>query len=74
MILADTFGMPVDLEKIKALRLKKNWSFADAAQAAGFTNRQRWYQIESGTYDNITIRTLEAMAAALGVKAKDLLK
>lgn len=66
--------MPIDLDKIKTLRTKKGWSFANAAEAAQLSNRQHWYQIESGLKSNITIDTLEKMAVALGVKAKDLLK
>lgn len=45
-----------------------------AAQAAGLSNRQHWHQIENGSKPNLTVATLEKIAAALGVKAKDLLK
>jgi transcriptional regulator with XRE-family HTH domain len=64
----------LDTEKMKALRLKLGLSMDDAARRAGFASRQQWYQIESGNVTNIKLETLNAIAAALGVKAKDLLK
>lgn len=66
--------MPLDFAKIKKLREGKGWSLAKAAQLAGFKSRQQWYQVESGTVTNVKLDTLEAIARALGVKAKDLLK
>ena len=53
---------------------KRGLSMDTAAQNAQLANRQRWYIIESGRKTNITIDTLNRIAAALGVKAKDLLK
>jgi transcriptional regulator with XRE-family HTH domain len=38
------------------------------------TNRQYWNAVESGLRSNLTIETLEKVATALGVRAKDLLK
>jgi transcriptional regulator with XRE-family HTH domain len=64
----------LDLDKLKSLRIQQSLSFEQAAKAAGFANRQRWYEIESGTKMNITLDTLDKLAHALGVKAKDLLK
>ncbi len=67
--------VPLDCEKIKQLRERLGLSQADAAVKAGFkAGRQYWYNIESGQRINIKIETLERIAAALGVKAKDLLK
>lgn len=59
---------------MKALREKKGLSQADAAKAAGLANQAAWQQIESGARPNPTIDTLDRIAKALGVKAKDLLK
>jgi transcriptional regulator with XRE-family HTH domain len=69
-----TNGVSLDVEKVKALRMKCGLSLDAAARAAGFTNRQRWFEIESGAKTNITLETLDKLARALGVKAKDLLK
>lgn len=47
---------------------------AEAAERAGLTGKQVWSDLEQGRRSNITLETLERIAAALGVKAKDLLK
>lgn len=67
-------SMPIDIEKIKALREKKGLTQVHAAKLAGLANRQHWNQIESGLRDNLTIKSLEKVAEALGVRGKDLLK
>lgn len=64
----------LDIAKIKALREKLGLSQEAAAAAAGMKTRQQWYTIESGTKPNVSIDTLNKIAAALGVKARDLLK
>lgn len=64
----------LDTEKVKKLREKLGLSQDEAAQRAGLANRQQWYLIESGQRANITMETLGKIAAALGVKAKDLLR
>ncbi len=64
----------LDIAKIKSLREKAGLSVADAARAAGLKSRQHWQGVESGTAANPTLQTIEAIAKALGVKAKDLLK
>ncbi|QOV91075.1 helix-turn-helix transcriptional regulator [Humisphaera borealis] len=66
--------MGIDLDKVKALREKRGLTQDEAAKLAGLPNRQKWYQLESGRIANPTIATLEAIAKALGVKARDLLK
>lgn len=66
--------MPLDVEKIRELREKAGMSQAEAAEKAGLKTRQRWHQIESGTITNIELDTLERIATALSVRAKDLLK
>ena len=65
--------MPLDTEKIRKLRERAGLSQAEAAERAGFTTRQRWHQIESGAVPNIELDTLERVAKAVGVKARDLL-
>jgi transcriptional regulator with XRE-family HTH domain len=47
-------------------------SSAKLAELSG--GRQQWNDIESGRRKNLTIDTLNKIATALGVKAKDLLK
>ena len=66
--------MLLDLPKIKRLREQAGLSQTQAAEKAGLKSRQRWYQIEGGHIQNIELDTLAALAKALGVKAKDLLK
>ena len=63
-----------DHEKMRRLREKLELTQEQAAAKAGLTSRQQWNDIESGRRASITITTLEKIAAALGVKAKDLLK
>lgn len=65
--------MPVDLQKIKQLREKLGLTQEQAARAAGFKTRQSWNLIESGKHIP-RVDTLERVADALGVKAKDLLR
>jgi transcriptional regulator with XRE-family HTH domain len=65
--------MGVDLDKIRSLREKLKLSQEAAAIKAGFTSRQAWYKIESGQQEPL-VSTLERIAKALGVKAKDLLQ
>lgn len=71
---ADKSAIPIDTAKIKELREGLGLSMAEAARRAKLPSRGRWWQIESGDLENVTVVTLERIAAALGVKAKDLLK
>lgn len=64
----------LDIEKILKLRESLGLTQEQAAQKAGFKTRQHWYKIESGNAGSVTLETLERVAKALGVKAKDLLK
>jgi transcriptional regulator with XRE-family HTH domain len=66
--------MGLDVEKIKSLREKLGLSMQDAAEKAGIGSRQNWNKIESGANTNVKLETLEAIAKALGVSAKSLLK
>ena len=64
----------LDLHKMKSLREKLELTMDAAATKAGFSSRQQWYNIESGRRSDVSVSTLEKLAEALGVKAKDLLK
>ena len=64
----------LDKDKLKARREKLGLTMEQAAKAAGFASRQRWCDIESGRRVNLTLDVLDSIAAALGCKAKDLLK
>ena len=67
--------MGLDRAKIKRLREQAALTHAAAAERAGLKGRrQAWYDIEAGRRANIKLETLERVAKALGVKAKDLLK
>jgi DNA-binding XRE family transcriptional regulator len=64
----------LDIEKLRKLREKAGLSQEDAAKRAGLNSRQAWYNIESGLQANVTMTTLDSLAKALGVKARDLVK
>jgi len=65
----------LDVEKIERLRKGLGISQAEAAIKAELGGgRQQWNNIVKGRQDGITLATLEKIAAALGVQAKDLLK
>jgi len=66
--------VPINFEKIRELREKLGLTQLEAAKRAGFKTKQEWYRIESGENGDLRVSTLESVAAALGVKAKDLLK
>jgi transcriptional regulator with XRE-family HTH domain len=66
-------GMGVDFAKIKRLREDNKLTQDEAARKAGFKSRQAWNNVERGR-QSPTVDTLERIAKALGVKAKDLLK
>ena len=66
-------NVALNIEMMKLKREKKGLSQSAAAELAGLS-RQRWNDIESGRKPNIELDTLDRIAAALGVKAKDLLK
>jgi transcriptional regulator with XRE-family HTH domain len=65
----------LDTAKLRRLRDEAGLSQAEAA-AKVFDGRSRqwWHNIESGLQANVTLETLDQIARALGVKAKDLLK
>lgn len=64
----------IDVAKIRQLREDLGLTQDQAAEKSGLGSRQRWNDIESGRKSGVTVETLERIAKALGVKAKDLLK
>jgi transcriptional regulator with XRE-family HTH domain len=66
--------VPLDYAKIKRLREQLGMTQEEAAQRAGLGNRQAWNHFETGRRPDIRLTQLERIAAALGVKARDLLK
>lgn len=73
MLRACTLGKMHDSAKIRTLREKRGLTPAEAGELAGMTAHQ-WNDVESGSRASITLATLDKIAKALGVKAKDLLK
>jgi transcriptional regulator with XRE-family HTH domain len=63
----------VDLKKIKAIREKLGLTQGQAAKRAGLRSRQHWNKIEVGD-GGITVATLEKVAKALKIGAKELLR
>ena len=55
-------------------REKLDLSLEEAAKKAGFSGRQRWYEIESGQTTNIKIDTLNSIARRNNVPVADLAK
>ena len=66
--------MPVNADEIKRRRLDKGWSMIEAAEHAGMSSRQSWYNIESGRRSDPTVSTLQRIARALSCGVDDLLK
>lgn len=66
-------GMPLDIDKVRRLRLQANLSMDRAAALAKLSGRQAWHLIESGRKSDVKLSTLENMARALNVRAADLL-
>ena len=63
----------LDVEKMRELRKARKMTQTEAAKAAGMMSASRWSDIEAGERTNVTVETLSAIAAALGVDARDLL-
>jgi transcriptional regulator with XRE-family HTH domain len=66
-------GMPLDIEKVRRLRLQANLSMDRAAALAKLSGRQAWHLIESGRKSDVKLSTLESIARALGVRPSELL-
>ena len=62
----------LDRAKVRELREMRDMTQGEAAKASGMAVNQ-WSDIETGRRRNVTIETLSAIAAALGVDARDLL-
>ncbi len=60
-------------QNLKYYRAQLGLSQRDLAETSG-VNRSHLASIESGTQPNTSLRTVEKLAAALGVSALDLLK
>lgn len=60
-------------QNLKYYRAKMGLSQRDLADISG-VNRSHLASIESGTQPNTSLRTVEKLAAALGVSALDLLQ
>lgn len=74
MTTADKAGIGLDAKRLRELRIVAGITQAEAAERAGLTGKQVWSDLEKGRRSNITLETLDRIAAALGVRAKDLLK
>jgi transcriptional regulator with XRE-family HTH domain len=70
----DKRRIPLDGPKIRRFRIAAKLTQAEAAARAGLPGKQVWSDLENGRRGNPTLEYLERIAAALGVKAKDLLK
>jgi transcriptional regulator with XRE-family HTH domain len=67
----------LDVDKIKSRRESLGLTLQQAAERAGFSSRQQWHNVESGTAgrgEGLRLSTLNAVAKALDCNAKDLLK
>lgn len=72
--LVDKPCIGLDAHKVRTLREACGYTLAEAAERAGLGGPQKWSDIESGRRKNLTLDTLDKIAKALGVSAKDLLK
>ena len=66
--------LPLNTEKIEAARHKLGLTQEEAAKKAGLAGRQHWNNIVNGNQGGINLTTLEKIAKALDVTARDLLK
>jgi len=66
--------VPLHVEKIKRLREQLGLTQEEAAKRAGLKGRQAWSNVENGWLTNPTLKTVENVARALGVKARDILR
>ena len=58
--------------KIKSIRRAAHWSQTQCAERIGMSQSQ-WAQIEGGLYNDITLGTLDRIAAALRCSIGDLI-
>ena len=64
--------MPLNTTKVKRKRERLGMTLEEAARTAGLGSRQAWHVVESGK-QSPRLTTLERMAKALRVRARDLL-
>lgn len=69
----------LNCDKIREIRERMGLTQTEAAKRAGFKGgdqggKQQWYLIESGRRSDIVLSTLDKIAKALGISAKELLK
>lgn len=67
-------AMPLDLNKMEALRKERGFTQEQAARKAKLSGKSYWADIVSGRKSNITIEVLDNIAKALGVSPKELIK
>ena len=67
-------SVPLDVDKIRQLRLGKGLSIAEAARRAGMNSRQHWHAVETGVNVDVRLSLLESIARALDVDPGDLLR
>jgi len=64
--------LPVDLQKVERLRIRAGLTQGEIAAKIGMRG-QRWNDIVSGRKANISIKTLDRIADALGIDSSELL-
>jgi transcriptional regulator with XRE-family HTH domain len=69
-----TLSFVVNHAEIERRRLALDLNMQECADLAGFPNRQRWYDVESGRRVDPAASTLAAVARALGCRMEDLMK
>lgn len=67
------YSVMLDTGKMKELREDLKLTQEQAAQAAGMSSKQQWYDIESGRKDNVSLETLAKIGRALNVDPAELL-
>ncbi len=73
--MVDSVDVPIDHAKIRRLREQQGMSLIQlAAKVSSSMTAGRMSRIETGAVRNITVETLDAIARALKVKARDLLR
>jgi transcriptional regulator with XRE-family HTH domain len=65
--------MPFNNAYMKRRREQLKLTLEQAANAAGFKNRQNWYAYETGRLPNPNLLTIEAIAKAIGCKTHRLI-
>jgi transcriptional regulator with XRE-family HTH domain len=73
MPVADNPRIPLDVAKIRKLRIDAKLTHAEASERAGLTGKHVWSDLENGRRSNLTIKVLDRVARALGCCARDLL-